>query len=129
MEEADVLCTRIGIVSKGKLKCIGSQQHLKKKYGKGYKIQFSFDISFAEQIHQYITGLIPSAILVGDYWGSRVYQTGKEVKLSEVFAEIETKKSKFGIKNWGLSQSSLEDVFLDIIKKDEDTDLLPTKKK
>ncbi len=113
MEEADVLCSRIGIVSKGKLKCIGnyfllsypilsypsnlsylslslyvllliqlhysnlsigSQQHLKSKFGKGFKIQLSFDISFQDKIDQYITSLIPSAVLVGDYWGKKSKQ-------------------------------------------------------
>ena len=52
--------------------------------------------------------------------GSRVYQIPKEVKLSDLFEEIEVNKSRYGIKNWGISQSSLEDIFLDIIKQDED---------
>jgi ABC-type multidrug transport system ATPase subunit len=38
MEEADVLCDRISIMSKGKLQCIGTALHLKKKYGFGYRI-------------------------------------------------------------------------------------------
>ena len=38
MEEADVLCNRIGIVSNGVLKCIGSQVRLKSLYGGGYHL-------------------------------------------------------------------------------------------
>jgi ABC-type multidrug transport system ATPase subunit len=38
MEEADVLCNRIGIVSDGVLKCIGSQMRLKNLYGGGYHL-------------------------------------------------------------------------------------------
>lgn len=38
MEEADVLCNRIGIVSDGILKCIGSQHRLKTLYGGGYHL-------------------------------------------------------------------------------------------
>jgi ABC-type multidrug transport system ATPase subunit len=38
MEEADVLCNRIGIVSNGVLKCIGSQTLLKNLYGGGYHL-------------------------------------------------------------------------------------------
>ncbi len=53
---------------------IGSQQHLKSKFGKGFKIQLSFDISFQDKIDQYITSLIPSAVLVGDYWGKKSKQ-------------------------------------------------------
>jgi len=38
MEEADVLCSRIGIVSNGRLRCIGPQQRLKSLYGQGYNL-------------------------------------------------------------------------------------------
>ena len=38
MEEADVLCTRIGIVTKGQLRCIGPQTKLKSQYGSGYSL-------------------------------------------------------------------------------------------
>ena len=36
MEEADVLCNRIGIVNNGVMTCLGSQERLKEKYGGGY---------------------------------------------------------------------------------------------
>ena len=38
MEEADVLCSRIGIVNDGILRCIGPQQRLKSLYGGGYHL-------------------------------------------------------------------------------------------
>jgi len=38
MEEADVLCGRIGIIAGGKLKCIGNQVRLKNKFGGGYQL-------------------------------------------------------------------------------------------
>lgn len=34
MEEADVLCSRISILTSDGLQCFGSQVHLKNKYGK-----------------------------------------------------------------------------------------------
>ena len=40
MEEADHLCTRVGIMNRGKLRCLGSQNRLKAKYGRGYQLQF-----------------------------------------------------------------------------------------
>ena len=39
MEEADALCTRVGIMVKGELRCLGSTQHLKNKYGGGYMLE------------------------------------------------------------------------------------------
>jgi len=43
MEEADVLCSRIGIVNNGVLQCIGSQTRLKNLYGGGYHLFINCD--------------------------------------------------------------------------------------
>ncbi|KAI9359291.1 hypothetical protein DFJ73DRAFT_903716 [Zopfochytrium polystomum] len=45
MEEADALCSRIGIVCDGRIKALGSQIHLKKKYGDGLKLTLRFSVS------------------------------------------------------------------------------------
>jgi len=41
MEEADVLCNRIGIFKDGGLKCVGPQTRLKKLYGDGYYLNIN----------------------------------------------------------------------------------------
>jgi ABC-type multidrug transport system ATPase subunit len=37
MEEAEALATKIGIMVDGELKCLGSIQHIKNKFGKVYR--------------------------------------------------------------------------------------------
>ena len=54
MDEAETLCDRIGIILKGKIRCLGSQYKLKTEYGKGFKICFnlkpySYDTSYTEE--------------------------------------------------------------------------------
>ncbi|TMW55619.1 hypothetical protein Poli38472_010501 [Pythium oligandrum] len=39
MEECEALCTRVGILVSGKLKCLGSVEHLKQKFGRGYTVE------------------------------------------------------------------------------------------
>ena len=39
MEECEALCSRIIIMSRGTLRCIGSSGHLKSKFGQGYSLQ------------------------------------------------------------------------------------------
>ena len=39
MEEAEALCTKMGIMVAGRFKCFGSSQHIKAKYGTGYEIE------------------------------------------------------------------------------------------
>ena len=38
MEEADALCSKIAIMSHGRLRCLGTTMHLKEKFGKGIRI-------------------------------------------------------------------------------------------
>ena len=38
MEECEALSTKLGIMVNGQLKCLGSIQHLKSKFGKGYSL-------------------------------------------------------------------------------------------
>ena len=38
MEECEALCTKLVIMVNGQLKCIGSIQHLKSRFGRGYTL-------------------------------------------------------------------------------------------
>lgn len=44
MDECEALCPRIGIMANGKLRCLGSAQHLKNKFGQGYQIELNVKI-------------------------------------------------------------------------------------
>lgn len=39
MEEAEALCTKMGIMVGGEFKCFGSSQHIKDRFGTGYEIE------------------------------------------------------------------------------------------
>ena len=43
MEECEALCHRLGIMVKGQLRCLGTPQHLKSKFGKGYQLDLTLD--------------------------------------------------------------------------------------
>ena len=38
MEECEALCTRVGIMVGGRLRCLGSTQHLKSRFGEGLQV-------------------------------------------------------------------------------------------
>lgn len=42
MEEADILSDRIGIMAKGRLRCIGTSIRLKSRFGTGFIVNVSF---------------------------------------------------------------------------------------
>lgn len=60
MPEADFLADRIGIMVQGALRCIGSGTHLKRTYGKGYKLTLTcpYNDSARERIHEYYLFLV-----------------------------------------------------------------------
>jgi len=54
MEEADALCTRIGIMVSGSLRCLGSSQHLKDKYGSTYSLSLKTNESNVSNLSEFV---------------------------------------------------------------------------
>jgi len=50
MEEVEALCTRIGIMVGGRLRCLGSSQHLKNRHGAGYECEIKLAPPSAEAV-------------------------------------------------------------------------------
>ncbi|CAI9569300.1 unnamed protein product [Staurois parvus] len=66
MEEAEAVCDRVAIMVSGKLRCIGSIQHLKSKFGKGYLLEIKLkDTQQVDVIHQEVLRLFPQATRAG----------------------------------------------------------------
>jgi ATP-binding cassette subfamily A (ABC1) protein 1 len=49
MEEAEALCSRVGIMVGGRLRCLGSCQHLKNKFGQGLMLEIKLEQVSAEE--------------------------------------------------------------------------------
>ena len=49
MEEAEALSHRIGIMTGGKLKCLGTAQGLKNRYGKGFQVELNMGMGGVER--------------------------------------------------------------------------------
>lgn len=65
MEEADVLCNRIGIVNNGVMTCIGSQDRLKELYGGGYHLFINCDRKCTEKeiqiVREFVKKIAPKS--------------------------------------------------------------------
>ena len=55
MEECEALCTRIGIMVGGVLRCLGSSQRLRSKYGHGFQFEIGMVIPSAELVSEKVT--------------------------------------------------------------------------
>lgn len=58
MEECDALCTRIGIMVGGVLRCLGSGQRLRSQYGRGYQVELGLVVPDAEIILDQATKIL-----------------------------------------------------------------------
>ena len=82
MEEAEALCTRIGIMVKGQMQALGTPQHLKQKFGSGYELVLKLDPARGPTddparvaaLRAFAEGLYPNAELISDNGGLFTYK-------------------------------------------------------
>ncbi|KAL6888887.1 hypothetical protein ACP4OV_009913 [Aristida adscensionis] len=112
MEEAEALCDRIGIIADGSLRCIGSSNELKSKYGGTYVLMVTTVVG-EELVEQLVRSISPAMIRTYRIAGTQKFEMPKPgLKISEVFQAMEDAKSWLNILAWGLSDTTLEDVFI-----------------
>jgi ABC-type multidrug transport system ATPase subunit len=117
MEEADELCNRIGVFSNGSFKCLGTPLHLKNKFGEGYRLTINYREGAEQSAMGLVKSLLPAASPLTSFPGTVTFQIPRSgVVISTVFHEMETHKDSAGILDWGLSQTSLEDVFMNLVR-------------
>ncbi|XP_044936890.1 ATP-binding cassette sub-family A member 9 isoform X5 [Mustela putorius furo] len=122
MAEAEAVCDRVAIMVSGRLRCIGSIQHLKSKFGKDYLLELKVkNPAQVEPLHCEILRLFPQAARQERYSSLMVYKLPvKDVcPLSQAFFKLEIVKQSFDLEEYSLSQSTLEQVFLELSKEQE----------
>uniref|UniRef100_A0A1B0GH75 Putative lipid exporter abca1 n=1 Tax=Lutzomyia longipalpis TaxID=7200 RepID=A0A1B0GH75_LUTLO len=156
MEECEALCSRLAIMVNGEFKCLGSTQHLKNKFSKGYilviqlKREFEDSISLidnasgssdatdnpeeelkgaAQRVKNYVLTHFTTAILREAYQGRMTfYIPTTHLTWSSMFGLMENAKETLNIESYSLSQTSLEQVFLTFTKKQREEDEKKSKK-
>ncbi|KAJ3244891.1 hypothetical protein HDU78_010370 [Chytriomyces hyalinus] len=121
MEEAEALCQRIGIMAKGSLRCIAQPLRLKELYGTGFKLSFHSLSHDTERASRFIEGVLPVGWKKIDAFSTNAaYEfPAAAYAIPKLFETIEQQKADHGVIQWGISQTTLEEVFLRIIT-DED---------
>ncbi|KAM9597855.1 ABC-type organic anion transporter ABCA8 isoform 1-T1 [Trichechus inunguis] len=122
MAEAEAVCDRVAILVSGRLRCIGSIQHLKSKFGKDYLLEMKVKTpAQVEPLHAEILRLFPQAARQERYSSLMVYKLPVEDvrPLSQAFFKLEKVKQSFDLEEYSLSQSTLEQVFLELSKEQE----------
>ncbi|XP_063792321.1 ATP-binding cassette sub-family A member 2 [Pseudophryne corroboree] len=122
MEECEALCTRLAIMVNGRLKCLGSIQHLKNRFGDGYMITVRMKSSVnVKEVVRFFNRNFPEAVLKERHHTKVQYQLKSEqVSLAQVFSKMEQVVDVLGIEDYSVSQTTLDNVFVNFAKKQSD---------
>lgn len=127
MEEADTLCNRIGIMARGSLRCVGPQQHLKTRFGEGFSLTINLDApatpSALKRLTKFVHSHLNEEAVLESSWEYvvkyRLPQAERE-RIFSMFSFMEEKreslKKHYGIDEYGIGQTSLEEVFVRIVQ-------------
>ncbi|XP_021570834.1 ATP-binding cassette sub-family A member 9-like [Carlito syrichta] len=122
LAEAEAVCDRVAVMVSGRLRCIGSIQHLKSKFGKDYLLEMKVKtLAHVEPLHAEVLRLFPQAVRQERLSSLMVYMLPVEdvQPLSQAFFKLERVKQSFDLEEYSLSQSTLEQVFLELSKEQE----------
>ena len=124
MEEASVLGNRIGILSEGNMKCIGSPLFLIEKLGKYINLNITKSQNAKnEEIINFINENIKKDIFIENEILNKeiLFKIPKKNKLlninynwSDFFKKLDENLEKLNITNYSISMPKLEDVFINL---------------
>ena len=121
MEEADALSDEIAILSAGRLRAFGTSFFLKNKFGSGYSISLMCDEKNTGEVIKLVNQRLPGAETLANAAGALTFGLPKRVMplIPGFFKYIEAEGQKYGknalVKEWGISNTTLEEVFLRLI--------------
>jgi ATP-binding cassette subfamily A (ABC1) protein 3 len=122
MDEADVLGDRVGIMSLGQMQCVGSTQFLKNTYGAGYKLIFDKVPGMTKDQLEHLTAFVQKSIPEA----KQIEEDGADEQalytlpfhtvqqFGPFFTKLDSSLSKLNVSNYGVTITSLEDVFLKV---------------
>jgi hypothetical protein len=99
----------------GRVQAIGDSMALKNKFGAGYKISIICDPNKLRKTKEIVSLNMPGAILEDDSAGALLYQFPNS-SLKYVGKLVEKLNTDPFVKGWGLSQTTLEQVFLSVVR-------------
>ncbi|CAG9854771.1 unnamed protein product [Phyllotreta striolata] len=121
MEEADILCSRVGIMVNGELRCLGSTQHLKNLYGAGYNLEIKLRLDSNSDgsgrlnaCKEFINSKFSDVKLEESISDRLIFSVPQHnvPSLASCFRFLEEAKERLSIEEYSFSQTTLEQVFL-----------------
>ncbi|GIY69239.1 ATP-binding cassette sub-family A member 3 [Caerostris darwini] len=115
MEEADILGDRIAIMAEGEVQCCGSPLFLKQKFGTGYHLHVVKDQKFhLDGLTSLLRKHVPEVTLRNELEKEISFNLTSDTNSSfgDMFEELENQKRNLGVTSFGITVTTMEDVFL-----------------
>ncbi|XP_051046373.1 glucosylceramide transporter ABCA12 [Phodopus roborovskii] len=119
MEECEALCTRLAIMVNGRFQCIGSLQHIKSRFGRGFtvKVHLKNNKVSMENLTRFMQLHFPKTYLKDQHLSMLEYHVPVTAGgVANIFDLLETNKTSLNITNFLVSQTTLEEVFINFAK-------------
>jgi ATP-binding cassette subfamily A (ABC1) protein 3 len=123
MEECESLCSRIAIMVNGEFKCIGSNQHLKSRFGKGFNLLTKVqDKACLPDLQTFLREHLPSVEAGDQHALTLQWSVTENVGLAKLFEVLEAAKQRFQLADYSVSQTTLEQVFIDFARNQDEVE-------
>ncbi|XP_009634881.2 ATP-binding cassette sub-family A member 12 [Egretta garzetta] len=125
MEECEALCTRLAIMVNGSFQCIGSLQHIKSRFGRGFTVKMHLNSNTVntEALTEFMKSHFPNTCLKDQHFSMVEYHVPVSAGgVANIFDLLEASKAAFNIRHFSVSQTTLEEVFINFAKDQADPD-------
>ncbi|PNH04925.1 ABC transporter A family member 8, partial [Tetrabaena socialis] len=113
MEEAQVLCDRLGIFVDGQLVCIGNPREITARYADYLVFTLTVAKGHEAAAKAFVAKLSPRARLTYALGGTFKFELPSgEVTLSAVFDAVAVAREQMEVLDWGVANATLEEVFI-----------------
>jgi hypothetical protein len=122
MDEADILGDRIAIMAEGELRCHGDSLFLKSRFGEGYTLTIvKTPTSDSKVLKDVVLGHVHGAKVLSDVGTELTFQmpireTGS---FAGLFERLDNDQTSLGVEQYGVSVTTMEEVFLKVASSDE----------
>jgi len=129
MEEAEALSDRLAIQVRGRLRCIGTPDHIKMTHGAGYQLEMLTNSTSQTGVEEFVQSLCPSARLLESHEKRFLFQLpvlravgakAGELSLASLFVKMQEATHSIGLRDYSISRPSLEQVFLRMSREQEE---------
>uniref|UniRef100_A0A8C0BF07 ATP binding cassette subfamily A member 12 n=1 Tax=Buteo japonicus TaxID=224669 RepID=A0A8C0BF07_9AVES len=109
MEECEALCTRLAIMVNGSFQCIGSLQHIKSRFGRGFtvKMHLNSNTVCTEMLTEFMKSHFPNTCLKDRHFNMVEYHVPVSAGgVANIFDLLEASKAAFNIRHFSVSQTT-----------------------